>query len=105
MRRCRAPSRPSVVFCPCQSWADCTTNMSGFSFRQGQEAYTDFLLATAWHCEPGETIAAMTPCMRLYGYLGSELAKTVVAGNPYQQWITTYSCLLYTSDAADDLLC
>ena len=27
------------------------------------EAYTDFLLATAWHCEPGETIAAMTPCM------------------------------------------
>lgn len=54
------------------------------------EAYTDFLLATAWHCEPGETIAAMTPCMRLYGYLGTELAKTVTAGNPYQQWITTY---------------
>jgi thiaminase (transcriptional activator TenA) len=40
---------------------------------------------------PGETIAAMTPCMRLYGYLGTELAKTVGAGNPYQQWITTYS--------------
>lgn len=55
------------------------------------EAYTDFLLATAWHREPGETIAAMTPCMQLYGYLGTELAKTVVAGNPYQQWITTYS--------------
>ena len=55
------------------------------------EAYTDFLLATAWHREPGETIAAMTPCMRLYGYLGTELAKTVGAGNPYQQWITTYS--------------
>ena len=29
--------------------------------------------------------------MRLYGYLGTELAKTVGAGNPYQQWITTYS--------------
>jgi len=55
------------------------------------EAYTNFLLATAWHREPGETIAAMTPCMRLYGYLGTELAKTVVARNPYQQWITTYS--------------
>ena len=55
------------------------------------EAYTDFLLATAWHGEPGETIAAMTPCMRLYGYLGTELAKTITAGNPYQQWITTYS--------------
>jgi hypothetical protein len=32
-----------------------------------------------------------TPCMRLYGYLGTELAKTVGAGNPYQQWVTTYS--------------
>ena len=55
------------------------------------EAYTDFLLATVWHREPGEAIAAMTPCMRLYGYLGTELAKTVRADNPYQQWIATYS--------------
>jgi thiaminase/transcriptional activator TenA len=55
------------------------------------EAYTNFLLATAWHREPGETIAAMTPCMQLYGYLGAELAKTVTPGNPYQPWITTYS--------------
>lgn len=53
--------------------------------------YTDFLLATAGHREPGETMAAMTPCMRLYGYLGTHLAQTVVAGNPYQPWIATYS--------------
>lgn len=53
-------------------------------------AYTDFLLATAWHREPGNTIAALTPCMRLYGYLGTELAKTVGAGSPYQSWIATY---------------
>ena len=53
-------------------------------------AYTDFLLAIAWQRGPGETIAAMTPCMRLYGYLGTELAKTMGAGNP---------CLLYTSKA------
>ena len=58
---------------------------------QAVAAYTDFLLATAWRREPGETIAAMTPCMRLYDYLGTELAKTVGADNPYQQWITTYS--------------
>jgi thiaminase/transcriptional activator TenA len=55
------------------------------------KAYTDFLLAIAWQCGPGETIAAMTPCMRLYGYLGTELANTITAGNPYQQWVTTYS--------------
>ena len=54
-------------------------------------AYTDFLLATGWHCELGGIIAAMTPCMRLYGYLGGELAKTPVIGNLYQEWITTYS--------------
>ena len=53
--------------------------------------YTDFLLATAGQREPGETIAAMTPCMRLYGYLGTELAQTVGVGNPYQSWIATYS--------------
>ena len=35
MRRCRAPSRPSAAFCPCQSWAGCTTNMSGFKFPIG----------------------------------------------------------------------
>ena len=54
-------------------------------------AYTDFLFATAWHCELGVITAAMTPCMRLYGYLGSELAKRPAAGNPYQDWIATYS--------------
>ena len=54
-------------------------------------AYTDFLLATAWHGELGTIIAAMTPCMRLYEYLGAELAKRPVAGNPYQEWIATYS--------------
>ena len=54
-------------------------------------AYTDFLLATAWHREPGNTIAALTPCMRLYGYLGTELAQTVSTENPYQSWIATYS--------------
>ena len=55
------------------------------------KAYTDFLLAIAWGRGPGETIAAMTPCMRLYAYLATELAKTPTADNPYQDWITTYS--------------
>ena len=53
--------------------------------------YTDFLLATAGQREPGETLAAMTPCMRLYGFLGTELAQTMGTKNPYQSWIATYS--------------
>ena len=36
-------------------------------------AYTDFLLRIAWHTSLGETVAAMTPCMRLYAYIGREL--------------------------------
>ena len=55
------------------------------------ESYTDFLLHTAWHTSPSETLAAMTPCMRLYAYLGSELAPDSSDNHPYQLWIATYS--------------
>jgi Tetracyclin repressor-like, C-terminal domain len=41
MRRYRVPSKPWAAFCRCQSWADCITNMSGFSFRQGHLAHID----------------------------------------------------------------
>lgn len=54
-------------------------------------AYTDFLLRTAWHTSLRETAAAMTPCMRLYAYLGSELAGKCRPHNPYREWIETYS--------------
>ena len=46
-------------------------------------AYTDFLLRTAWSTEVGEIMAAMTPCMRLYAYLGQELALGDHSQNPY----------------------
>ena len=54
-------------------------------------AYTDFLLRTAWHSSPGETLAAMTPCMRLYAYLGHELAAQLRPAHPYREWIECYS--------------
>jgi len=54
-------------------------------------AYTDFLLKTAAFGSVGETCAAMTPCMRLYAYLGQSLAADGVDdGNPYADWIHTY---------------
>lgn len=53
-------------------------------------AYTDFLLRTAWHTSLGETVAAMTPCMRVYAYLGSELAGKCRLHNPYREWIEAY---------------
>lgn len=55
-------------------------------------AYTDFLLSTAALESVGETCAAMTPCMRLYAFLGSSLAKEgIPENNPYSEWIETYS--------------
>lgn len=55
-------------------------------------AYTDFLLATVALGSVGETCAAMTPCMRLYAFLGQELAAEGIGeGNPYAEWIETYA--------------
>ncbi|MGI8910857.1 MAG: TenA family protein [Rubrobacteraceae bacterium] len=55
-------------------------------------AYTQFLLATAALGSVGETCAAMTPCMRLYAFLGQSLAEEGVVGdNPYKEWAETYA--------------
>ncbi|QDZ39178.1 TenA family protein [Euhalothece natronophila Z-M001] len=53
--------------------------------------YTDFLLATVWGKDVGVTAAAMTPCMRLYYFLGTELAKNGIGNHQYSDWIETYS--------------
>ena len=54
-------------------------------------AYTDFLLRVAWSTGVAEIIAAMTPCMRLYAWLGTKLAPQLRDGHPYGDWIRTYS--------------
>ncbi len=51
--------------------------------------YTDFLLATAWGSDIGLTTAAMSPCMRLYAFLGQQLALD--ESHQYADWIRTYS--------------
>lgn len=53
--------------------------------------YTDFLLATAWGSDPGVTAAAMVPCLRLYAFLGQELARGGIPDHLYAEWIRTYS--------------
>ena len=52
--------------------------------------YVDFLLATARRGKLGETIAALTPCMRLYAFLGRSLARRKVAPL-YAEWVQTYA--------------
>jgi thiaminase (transcriptional activator TenA) len=53
-------------------------------------AYVDFLLGTARGGRLGETIAAMTPCMRLYAWLGQALARADHAPL-YGDWVKTYA--------------
>ena len=52
--------------------------------------YTDFLLATASLGTIGEHLAAMAPCAKLYGWLGTRLAD-----QPYEEryafWINMYA--------------
>jgi len=53
--------------------------------------YTDFLLATAWGSNIGAIAVAMAPCMRLYLFLGQQLAQKGIPDHRYSDWIRTYS--------------
>jgi len=54
-------------------------------------AYTTFLLSTAALEPVGHVAAAMTPCMRLYAWLGQSLAGRLHPGTPYREWVVTYA--------------
>jgi thiaminase (transcriptional activator TenA) len=54
-------------------------------------AYTDFLLHVAALEPAAHVCAAMTPCMRLYAWLGQQLAPVADPGSPYVEWVTTYA--------------
>lgn len=53
--------------------------------------YTDFLLATAWNYDAGLAAVAMAPCMRLYAFIGQEVAAQGIPDHQYADWIRTYS--------------
>ena len=54
-------------------------------------AYTDFVLRVAALEPVGHMCAAMTPCMRLYAWLGRELEPVAAADSPYREWVETYA--------------
>ncbi len=54
------------------------------------QAYVGFLLTSARRGHLGDTIATMTPCMRLYAWLGQSLVKGKVAPL-YSEWVKTYA--------------
>ena len=52
--------------------------------------YTDFLEKVSKTQSAVEIMFAMTPCMRLYSWIGKSLSNRVL-NNPYKEWIITYS--------------
>ena len=64
--------------------------LDGMTPMPATQAYVDFLLGTARRGDLGETIAGMTPCMRLYAFLGQALAQKAVAP-AYADWVKTYA--------------
>lgn len=64
-------------------------DMAGVQPLPATLAYTEFLLATAATQDLGVIFAAMTPCMRLYAWLGASLDADT-AGS-YAQWVQTYA--------------
>ena len=65
---------------------DLTTNLIGPATKK----YTDFLEEVSLNLSLIEIMSAMTPCMRLYSWLGKKLLN-MISDNPYKQWILTYS--------------
>ena len=65
-------------------------NLSTNSIEPATKKYTDFLEQVSINSSFIEIISSMTPCMRLYSWLGKKLINTI-SSNPYRDWILTYS--------------
>ena len=63
-----------------------TTNL----IEPATKKYTVFLEEVSINSSLIEIMCAMTPCMRLYSWLGKNLLNTI-SNNPYKEWILTYS--------------
>ena len=66
-------------------------NLSEVKPSPATRRYTDFLLATAWGNDVGLTAVAMSPCLRLYAFLGQQLALNGIPEHQYAEWIRTYN--------------
>ena len=58
--------------------------------RPATQNYTDFLYDVSSKLSSVEIMFAMTPCMRLYSWIGKNLSDMII-NNPYKEWILTYS--------------
>jgi len=60
------------------------------SIKEATKNYTDFLEEVSTKKSCIEILTAMSPCMRLYSWIGKTIANEE-KNNPYINWILTYS--------------
>ena len=65
-------------------------DLSNNYIKPATKNYTDFLDQVSKKLSSLEIIFAMTPCMRLYSWIGKSLSNMIL-NNPYKEWILTYS--------------
>ena len=65
-------------------------NLKTNSIDPSTKKYTDFLNEVSAKLSLIEILSAMTPCMRLYSWLGKSIFNSSLT-NPYREWILTYS--------------
>ena len=65
-------------------------DLTNNSIEPATRKYTDFLEKVSTNLTLIEIMCAMTPCMRLYSWLGKNLLN-MISNNPYREWILTYS--------------
>ena len=72
-------------------------DLSNNYIKPATKKYTDFLEGVSKKLSAVEIMFAMTPCMRLYSWIGKNLSSMIL-NNPYKEWILTYS-----NDSFDNL--
>ena len=65
-------------------------DLSSNYIKKATKNYTDFLDVTSKELSSVEILFAMTPCMRLYSWIGKSLYEDDF-DNKYKEWIITYS--------------
>ena len=65
-------------------------DLSNNYIKPATKNYTNFLDDVSQKLSAVEIMFAMTPCMRLYSWIGKSLSNMIL-NNPYKQWILTYS--------------
>ena len=78
-------------------------NMDAMPVAPTTRAYTNYLLATAYHGTFADGFAAVLPCYWIYAEVGAELATRGSPNRRYQRWIDTYADDEYQAIVAEVL--